>query len=45
MYYSHICGGGLETKNGELRAEATSVSSNPTYCGRRGYTAVERRYT
>jgi hypothetical protein len=38
--YRHICGGGLETKSGELRTVA-NLCLVDLYWGRRGYTAVE----
>jgi hypothetical protein len=42
--YRHICGGELETNNSELRAVA-NLCLKVLYWGRRGYNAVERRYS
>jgi hypothetical protein len=42
--YRRICGAGLETKNCELGEVETLCFKQP-YWGKRGYTAVERRYS
>ena len=41
--YRCVCGGGYETEKSELRELATLGFKQP-YCGRQGYTAVDRRH-
>jgi len=41
--YRCICSGGYETKNFELQ-EVVTLGFKQPYCGRWGYTAVDRRH-